>query len=226
MPALARFVEAVPDGGQALLIEGDAGIGKTALLQQGVLDAQARGFRALTARPASVEAQMAFTTIGDLLWPTLDETLPSLPPVQRRALETALLLRGPEGPPPEARVLGVALVSAVHALVQERPLLVTLDDVQWVDASSAEMLSFMLRRLDAQPAAVLATVRGRPVQAPLELDRAFEAFERLPLEPLSVGAIHRLLSERLSLNLPRPTLVRVHDAAAAIRSTRWSWDAH
>ncbi len=213
LQALARFLEAVPAGGQALLIEGDAGIGKTALLQHGVHDAQARGFRALTARPAAAEAQMAFATIGDLLGPTLDETLPSLPPVQRRALETALLLRGPEGPPPEARVLGVALVSAVHALVQERPLLVALDDVQWVDASSAEMLSFMLRRLDGQPAAVLATVRGRPVQAPLELDRAFEAFERLPLEPLSVGAIHRLLSERLSLNLPRPTLVRVHDAA-------------
>ena len=213
LQALARFLEAVPAGGQALLIEGDAGIGKTALLQQGVHDAQARGFRALTARPASAEAQMAFATIGDLLRPTLDQTLPSLPPVQRRALETALLLRGPEGQPPEARVLGVALVSAVHALVQEGPLLVALDDVQWVDASSAEMLSFMLRRLDGQPAAVLATVRGRPVHVPLDLDRAFEAFERLPLEPLSVGAIHRLLSERLSLNLPRPTLVRVHDAA-------------
>ena len=213
LQALARFLEAVPAGGQALLIEGDAGIGKTALLQQGVHDAQARGFRALTARPASAEAQMAFATIGDLLGPTLDETLPSLPGVQRRALETALLLRGPEGPPPEARVLGVALVSAVHALVQERPLLVALDDVQWVDASSAEMLGFMLRRLDGQPVAVLATVRGRPVQAPLDLDRAFVAFERLPLEPLSVGAIHRLLSERLALNLPRPTLVRVYEAA-------------
>jgi DNA-binding CsgD family transcriptional regulator len=213
MQALARFLEAAPVGGRALLVEGDAGIGKTALLHEGARAAKARGFRVLNARPAPAEAQMAFATIGDLLAPTIGETLPSLPRVQRRALETALLLREPEGPPPDARVLGVALVSAVHALAQEGPLLVALDDVQWIDASSAEILSFMLRRLDGLPVAVLATVRGQPVQAPLDLDRSFGSFERLPLEPLSVGAIHRLLSERLALNLPRPTLVRVHDAA-------------
>ena len=174
LQALARFLEAVPAGGQALLIEGDAGIGKTALLHQGVHAARARGFRALTARTASAEARMAFATIGDLFAPTLDETLPSLPRVQRRALEIALLLREPDGPPPEVRVLGVALVAAVRALAEEGPLLVALDDVQWVDArASAEILSFMLRRLEGEPVSVLATVRGRPVRAPLDLDRAF-----------------------------------------------------
>ena len=58
---------------------------------------------------------------------------------------------------------------------------------------------------------VLATVRGRPVDVPLELDRAFATFRRLAIEPLSVGAIHRVLWGRLSLNLPRPVLVRVHE---------------
>ena len=114
---------------------------------------------------------------------------------------------------PSARVLGLALVSVVRALAREGPLLVALDDVQWVDASSAEVLRFMLRRLEGQPVGVLATVRGRPVEAPLELDRAFAAFERLTVEPLSVGAIHRLLWGRLSLNLPRPALLRVHETA-------------
>ena len=66
LQALARFVEAVPAGGRALLIEGDAGIGKTALLYEGVRTARACGFRVLTARAAPAEAQMAFTTIGDL----------------------------------------------------------------------------------------------------------------------------------------------------------------
>ncbi len=175
--------------------------------------ARERGFHLLTARAAPSETQVAFATVGDLLAPRLEATLPRLVPVQRRALETALLLREPDGPLPEVRVLGVALVSVVRALAEERPLLVALDDVQWVDASSAEILRFTLRRLDGQPVSVLATVRGRPARAPLDLDRAFAAFERLPLEPLSVGAIHRLLSERLSLNLPRPSLVRVHEAA-------------
>jgi predicted ATPase len=213
LKALARFVEAVPMGGRALLIEGEAGIGKTALLHEGVHAARANGFRVLTARAAPAEAQMAFTTVGDLFAPTLEQTLPSLAPFQRRALEIALLLRAPDGPPPEIRVLGVALVSVVSALAREGPLLIALDDVQWVDASSADVLAFMHRRLNGRPVGVLATVRGRPVQAALDLDRAFAALERLPLDPLSIGAIHRLLSERLSLNLPRPSLVRL-DAAA------------
>jgi predicted ATPase len=75
------------------------------------------------------------------------------------------------------------------------------------------MLAFMLRRLEGEPVGVLATVRGRPVRAPLELNRAFAAFERLPVVPLSVGAIHRMLWGRLSLNLPRPALVRVHETS-------------
>ena len=142
----------------------------------------------------------------------LDETLPRLVPVQRRALEIAFLLREPDGPPPEARLLAMALLSVVRILVEDRPLLVAIDDAQWVDASSAEILRFVLRRLEGEPVGVLATVRGRPVEAPLELDRAFAGFRRLPVAPLSVGAIHRLLWGRLSLNLPRPVLVRVHEA--------------
>ena len=210
---LTRFVEAARTGGQALLIEGAAGIGKTALWQEGVHIARESAIRVLTARPAHAETQIAFATVGDLFTQTLDETLSSLAPVQRRSLEIALLLREPVGPPPDARVLGVALLSVVRALARGGPLLIAVDDVQWADASSAAVLSFMLRRLDGEPVGFLATVRGQPVQAPLELDRAFDAFTRLSVGPLSVGAIHRLLWGRLSLNLPRPALLRVHEAA-------------
>ena len=213
LQALARFVDAVPIGGHALLLEGDAGIGKTALWQEGTAAARRSDVRVLAARAGQAETRVAFATVGDLFAPTLDETLPRLPSVQRRALEIALLLREPDGPPPEVRVLGLALVSVVRALARERPVLLALDDVQWVDASSAEILAFMLRRLEGEPVGVLATVRGRPVRAPLELNRAFGAFERLPVGPLSVGAIHRMLWGRLSLNLPRPALVRVHETA-------------
>ena len=143
----------------------------------------------------------------------MGETLPRLLPVQRRALEIAFLLREPDGPPPETRLLAAALLSVVHELARSRPLLIAVDDVQWVDASSAEILGFMLRRLEDEPVGVLATVRGRPVEAPLGLDRAFPGFRRLPVDPVSVGAIHRLLWGRLALNLPRPVLVRVHETA-------------
>ena len=112
----------------------------------------------------------------------------------------------------KARLLAAALLSSVRVLAEDRPLVLALDDAQWVDASSADLLRFVLRRLDAEPVGVLATVRGRPVAAPLELDRALAGFRRIPVGPLSVGAIYRLLWGRLGLNLPRPVLVRVHEA--------------
>lgn len=209
--ALAAFVESVPDCGQALVLEGEAGIGKTALWQQGLCLAHERGFRVLRSRSSTSETQLAFATIGDLFAPVVDEMLARLAPLQRRALEAALLIRGTEWLPLETRVLGLALVSVVHALAQEGPLLVAIDDVQWVDASSAEVLTFTLRRLEGEPVGVLATARGRPVQAPFELDRGYAGFRRLSVEPLSVGAIHRLLWGRLGLTLSRPTLIRVYE---------------
>ena len=213
LAVLGEFLDAVPAGGSALLFEGDAGIGKTALWQEGARLARDRGMCVLTARASHSELRTAFATVGDLFAPVLDETLPRLVPVQRRALEVAFLIREPAGPPPETRLLAAALLSIVRILVERRPLLVAIDDAQWVDASSAEILRFVLRRLEAEPVGVLATVRGRPVEAPFELQRAFAGLRRLRVTPLSIGAIHRLLWGRLSLNLPRPVLVRVHEAA-------------
>jgi len=211
--AFEGFLEALPAGGQALLLEGDAGIGKTALWQVGNRLAREHGVRVLTSRSAHSETQIAFATVGDLFGPVVEDTVRQLSQVQRRALETALLMREPDGPPPEVRLLGLALLSVVRTLTQDRPVLVGLDDVQWVDAGSAEVLRFMLRRLGDEPVGVLATVRGRPADVPLELDRAFAGFQRLGVEPMSVGAIHQLLWGRLALNLTRPQLVRVHEVA-------------
>ncbi len=137
--ALGEFVEAAPAGGRALLFDGDAGIGKTALWQEGVRLARERGcFRVLTARATQSEVQTAFALVGDLFGPVLGETLPRLVPVQRRALEIAFLIREPHGQPPEGRLLGAALLSIVRAIAEDRPLLVAIDDAQWVDTSSAE----------------------------------------------------------------------------------------
>jgi predicted ATPase len=209
--ALDAFLETAPGGGQALLLEGDAGIGKTVLWEKALLVAGMREFRVLRSRPTQSEAQVAFAAVGDLLAPALSSgVLQRLPPLQRRALETALLIREPDDMFPDTRALALALLSAVRALAEERPVLMALDDAQWLDASSAEVLTFMLRRLDAEPVAVLATVRGRPVKVPLELDRTFAAFGRLPIEPLSVGAIHRLLWGRFGIAVPRPVIMRVH----------------
>src|SRR5450759_3532571 len=209
---IATSLAAVPDGGHAMLLAGDAGIGKTALWQAGLRLANERGYRVLNSRSSPSETQLAFATIGDLFTPVVDETMPALHPVQRRALEHALLIRESDGATPEARVLGLALVSVVQAPTADAPVLLAIDDAQWVDESSAEVLRFVLRRVGSLPVGVLATVRGRPVEAPFELARSFAQFRRLSLGPLSVGAIHSLLWDRLELALPRPVLVRVHTA--------------
>src|SRR5262252_5271640 len=109
--AFDEFLAAVPARGQALLLEGDAGIGKTSIWQEANQVARERGFRVLASRSAHSETQLAFATVGDLFAPVVEETLPQLMPVQRRALETALLMREPDGPPPEVRLLGLALLS-------------------------------------------------------------------------------------------------------------------
>src|SRR3954447_12118443 len=85
--AFDRFLAAVPAGGQALLLEGDAGIGKTALWQEANRLARDRRIRVLTARSAHSETQMAFASVGDLFAPVVEEALPQLTPVQRDALE-------------------------------------------------------------------------------------------------------------------------------------------
>jgi DNA-binding CsgD family transcriptional regulator len=211
--ALDAFLKTASAAGGAFLLEGDPGIGKTVLWREGLRLASELDFGVLLARSADSEVQIAFATIGDLLEPVLDQMLPLLVPFQRHALEAALLMREPEGPRPEVRVLGLALLSIVRALSQDRPLLIALDDMQWIDTSSADVLRFVLRRLEGARVGVVATVRGRPAEVPLELDRAFATFQRLPVEPLSLGAIYRLLSDRFGLSPPRPMLVRIHETA-------------
>jgi DNA-binding CsgD family transcriptional regulator len=211
--AIEDFLRTARAGGQALLLEGDAGIGKTALWQEALRLAGERDFRVLRSRPTQSEAQVAFAALGDLLAPALTGVLNGLAPARRRALEIALLLREPEAHTllPDTRVLGIAVISALRALATERPVLVAVDDSQWLDSSSAAVLAFALRRLDASPVAVLATVRGRPLEPPFELGRAFVTLRRLPVAPLSVGAVHRLLWGRLGIAVPRPVILRIHE---------------
>src|SRR5262245_60964717 len=121
--ALEAFLSDIPAGGQALLLKGDAGIGKTVLWQEGLRAARERGIQVLQARPSDAEAQIAFAALGDLMAPVLGPEIPGLVPMQRRALEIALLLRESDGAPPDVRILGLAVLSVMRSLARERPLL-------------------------------------------------------------------------------------------------------
>jgi DNA-binding CsgD family transcriptional regulator len=199
-----------------MVLEGEAGIGKTVLWEAGVAAARSNDFRVLACRPVAAEASLSYVALGDLFAPVLEETLSLLPPPQRRALELALLLRQPGDRPPDGRAIGLALVAVLKGLARSSGLLVAIDDAHWVDPASAIPLEFAVRRLEGDQVKVLATVRVEEKRtAALRFDRSFDqgVVERVDVSPLSLGAIRRLLGSRLDVSLSRPVLLRVHEAS-------------
>ena len=110
--------------------------------------------------------------------------------------------------------MATAFLASLRALAQDGPVVVAVDDVQWLDPPSAATLAFALRRLRSEPVGFLLT-RRTPSPSPLGLDRppAQVAVTRQAVGPLSLAALQRLLRTRLGEVLPRPALRRVHDAA-------------
>ncbi len=212
--SIAGFLDSVEAGPAALVLSGEPGIGKTVLWELGVEQARARVGRVLSCRAAEAEAALSFSGLSELLTGVFDEVAPSLPPLRRRALEVALLLAEPGAQPPDAHAIGLALLDVLRALAERAPLVVALDDLQWLDPSSAAVLQVALRRLREEPVGFLATARDAPA-AGLDLARAFPGERLMRLFPSRLGPteLRTLLKARLSLELSRSELVRVLDAS-------------
>jgi DNA-binding CsgD family transcriptional regulator len=205
---LAQIREFLAQASGVLLLEGEAGIGKTAHLHAGVDAARLSGWRVLLARPAEAEATLAFAGVGDLLRDEVDETLDRLPPPQRRALAVALLLEEAGSGSVDPHAVGLALLAALSDLGQEKPVLVVVDDVQWLDPASAATLAFAARRLGSEQVAFILAARSPFGGGPL----AAVATDRLRLESLAPAALRELLSRRAGCELARPLLLRIHSA--------------
>ena len=199
------------------MLSGEAGIGKTILWEAGVEEAGRGTSRVLTCRGVEAEALLSFAGLSELLAPVLDETAASLPAPRRRALEVALLLAEPGGLAPDAHAIGLAVLDVLRTLAERGAVLVGLDDVQWLDPSSAGVLQIAFRRLRREPIGVLATLRAGPdATAPFPFERSFprERTAKLSLGPLGEAALRQLLVGRLGLELTRPELTRVQEATA------------
>ncbi|MFI6060084.1 ATP-binding protein [Streptomyces sp. NPDC051286] len=152
---LARLVDAVRAGeGQALVVRGDPGIGKSALLDH--LTQDATGCRVLRVVGVRAERELAFAGLHQLCAPMLDR-LDRLPAPQRDVLGTAFGLT--EGAPPQPFLVGLAVLSLLSEVAQEQPLLCLVDDHHWFDRASAGALGFVARRLGADPVGVVFGTR-------------------------------------------------------------------
>jgi DNA-binding CsgD family transcriptional regulator/DNA polymerase III delta prime subunit len=214
LESLQAFFERTRRGPAALVLDGAAGIGKSTLWLAGIGAARGQGLRVLSSRPAEAERGLAHAALGDLLEGVLEYVRPALPPPRRRALEDALLVEeAVYGLDP--RTLAVAVRSTLEVLAADAPVVIAVDDVQWLDPPSARALEFALRRLDEEPVLLLLARRLGGRSTPSELERAIEPdrVERLRVGPLSVGATHRLLRARLGRSFARPTLLRIQETS-------------
>ena len=154
--ALDEFVDAVRAGeSRALVVRGEPGVGKTALLEY--IAEQASGFRVVRAAGVQSEMELAFAGLHQLLGPLLDR-LDRLPAPQSDALRTAFGLS--LGSAPDRFFIGLAVLSLLSEVAEEQPLICLVDDEQWLDRASADALAFVARRLQAESVGLVFAVRG------------------------------------------------------------------
>ena len=216
LEAIDRFLERLSRDAAALVFEGLPGIGKTTLWRQLFERTAGRSLAVLSCRPVEAEAKLAFASLADLFEPVAQDVLPRLPEPQRVALEVALMRASPHDTPPSARAVATAVLSSLRLLSDATPVMLAIDDQQWLDRASAEVLAFALRRIGDRPVGVAATVRIEDDGAheALVLDEAFAGrIERRRVGPLSLSALHHVIRAQLDHVFPRPALRRIADTS-------------
>src|SRR4051812_19293818 len=175
-------------GGQSavLVIRGEAGVGKSALLRYAAR--QASGFRVAQVTGVEAEMELPFAAMHQLCAPMLAD-LHALPRPQRNALSVALALAS--GPVPDRFLVGLAVLSLLSAVAEERPLLCLVEDAQWLDAASGQVFGFVARRLLAESVAILVAAREPDSDPPA---RDFDGLPELPLEGLAETDARALLA--------------------------------
>jgi hypothetical protein len=197
--AISEFLQPAAERTCGFVIEGEAGIGKTPLWLAAQDEARARGFEVLSARVGETESVLAYAAVADLLGDLDPAILAQLPDLQRLAVDRVLLRASTEGPETDQRVVAAALAAAVEHVAAEKPLLVAIDNVQWLDWSSQAFVAFAARRFRGR-VGLLATERCDPdcgkAASWLQLARP-DGVGRVRVGPLSLGGLHALISVRI-----------------------------
>jgi DNA-binding CsgD family transcriptional regulator len=212
---LEELVARLPERPHSVVLAGAAGIGKTTLWLHAVAQARVAGYAVLETRASGAEAQLSFAGLADLLEGVDLDVLPPLPRVQRRALDGVLLRRDVDERVVPPRAVATAFRSVLRALAADRPVLVAVDDAQWLDRPSADAIAYTVRRLALDRVGVLASVRRSAAEPTVTFADGIPAERRseVALGPLSLAALHEILVHELGRALPRPTLVKVTAAS-------------
>lgn len=200
-----------------LVIDGEAGIGKTTLWSYAQHAATARGDRVLAWRASNAERELAFGALMGLLDADLGTALEALPLVRRQAIDQALGRVDAGGRAPEPSLVGLAVLDLLRAMAVEAPAVVGLDDAQWCDPASIAAIAFAARRLREEPIALVMAVRtGTSASGASEIRDAFaeDRRELIRVGPMTIGALGRLIHDRNGVAHPRPLLLRIHEASA------------
>jgi len=195
--ALELLLEAARAGrGGVLVLLGDAGVGKTALLDD--MAARVGNFRVLRAAGVEIEMELPYSALQQLCGPII-ASRDRLPSAQRDALAVALGLSG--GPVPSPFLVGLAVLGLMSAVAEERPLLVLVDDAQWLDRESAIACGFLARRMVAEHVALVFALR--------EIGPAFARLPELHVAPLGYRDAKALLESVLPAALDDDVLDRL-----------------
>jgi len=201
---LSEPMAAPQQEGRVLALLGEPGMGKTVLLTHTTRAARSAGMRVLTASGLESERDMAFAGLHQLLRPVLDR-VDELPTRQARTLRGAFAL-SEDSVPSDALLTGIAVLTLLSGLSERDPLLVVVDDVQWLDRASLDALTFVARRLESERLVLILAARGG--EPPVGWDREFP--EPLLLTPLGTADAGRLLDAQ-----PRPPRGRVREQVLA-----------
>lgn len=206
---LAAFCAGVAGGPGLLLVEGEPGIGKTSLLRAALAASAPTEYRLLSACPTAAERALPFATLVDLLGVAEDADLAELPPPQRQALSVALLRTSPAEGASEQLAVSLGVVGLLRQWALRGPVLMVVDDAQWVDATSAQVLDFALRRLVDVPFRLLCARRSGMHGQGLDPHGVLPSAEELHLGGLPSVVMQALLAERCGVHPAGPALARL-----------------
>jgi len=211
---ILAFLDSLREGPAALVLEGEAGIGKTTLWQAGLAEATRRGYRIMACRPVESEARHSYASLTDLLSSVGDELLRDLPDAQREALQAAMLRARPAGSTPDHRAIATALLTGLGRIAHDAPVLIAVDDVQWLDRESATAVEFAVRRMTGHIGVLASRRTTHRTADKLRLRLADpDRMASLEVGPLSLAALHHLLKERTGRTYPRPALMRIQSVS-------------